>query len=99
MREVVDDERAERDVEDTVLERQVLGVGVQERDVRMAAACLGEHALGEVDAGDDRSARGGGRGERARAAADVEHAHAGPTPAASSSGSIANAVARAISAP
>ena len=60
-----------------VLERQVLGVGVQELDLRVGAARLREHALGEVDAGDQRAARGRGRrGQRARPAADVEHPHA-----------------------
>ena len=59
-----------------VVERQVLGVGVHELDLRVAAARLREHALGEVDAGDARAARGRGGGERARPAADVEHAHA-----------------------
>ena len=98
VREVVDDERAERDVERAVGERQGLGVGVQELDLRVAAARLGQHARGEVGAGDRRPARGRGGGERPEPAADVEHRHARPDRAASSSGSIANAVARAISA-
>ena len=51
--QVVDEERAEREVERVVGERQVLRVGVHELDVRMPPAGLGEHAVGEVDAGRD----------------------------------------------
>ena len=78
LREVVDDERAERDVEGAVVERQLLGVGVQELDVRVGAARVLEHALGEVDAGHVRAPRRGRRGQRTRPAADVEHTHARP---------------------
>jgi hypothetical protein len=76
MRQVVDHERAERDVEGAVGERQVLGVAVDELDLRMAPAGLGEHAVGEIDAGDERSTRASRRSQRAEPAADVEHAHA-----------------------
>ena len=75
--QVVDEERAERDVERAVIERQRFGVGAHEVDVGVAAARFGEHALGEVDAGDARAARGRRGGQRSRAAADVEHAHPG----------------------
>ena len=42
--------------------------------VRVAAAGLGQHPGGEVDAGDRRPAGGRGGGERPEPAADVEHA-------------------------
>ena len=76
--QVVDEEGAERDVERAVRERQRFGVGADELDRRMPPPRLGEHPLGEIDAGHPRAARGRGRGERAEPAADVEHAHPRP---------------------
>ena len=99
MREVVDDERAERDVERAVGERQRLGVAVRRTRSsgwrRRASASM---PGGEVDAGDSAP-------RAAAAAASVPSPQPtsstrtpGPTPRGVEQRLDANAVARAISA-
>ena len=61
---------------DSVLERQVLGVAVHELELRMQPAGEREHALGDVGADHRRAALRGRGGDVPGAGRDVEHAGA-----------------------
>ena len=74
----------------------VLGVGLDELEVRVAPAGLGDHPAARSTPVDVRAALGRGGGERAGPAADVEHAH--PRPHVREQRRDRDAVARAISA-
>lgn len=71
--EMKDDEVPDYGVERPVFERQSLGVGLAELDVRMDAARQRHHLVRHIDPDDHRASRHSGTSDITRSAPHIEH--------------------------